>query len=300
MDVSYWLPNSSPWKSTVEAARAAASFGCSGIWLADHFMPNASSDLDEPFHEAFTLLAGLAVAVQNVQIGTMVVGNTYRHPAVLAKQAVGIDHISGGRFVLGIGAGWQENEHVAYGLDYRTFRWRFDRLEESLQVISSLLANTRTDFSGEHFRLTDAPLEPKPVSGTLPILIGGRGPNRTLPLVARYADAWNMWGTPEMMAESGSVLDARCEQLGRDPLEIHRTAAALVFVETDSDRRRTLRSLDLGRPTLVAGPDEMIEVMAEYRKAGVAELVVPGHAYSTAGERDHHLGAVLEAAAGLG
>lgn len=296
MRLSFWLPNSLTWDDTLAAGQFAASLGYSGLWYADHFMPNAPSPADGPIHEAFTMLAALAVSVPEVQLGTMVAGNTYRHPAVLAKQAVTIDHLSGGRFVLGMGAGWQENEHLAYGLTYETFRWRFDRLEEALQVITSLLGAPRTTFAGTHYSLAEAPLDPKPVHGTMPILIGGRGPNRTLPLVAQYADAWNMWGTPAMMAEAGAVLDVRCEAIGRDPKSLHRTAAALVYVSEDAKRVAELRGHTIERPTVIGTPEDVAAELTAYARAGVRELVVPGFAYRSDGQREENLSLLLRAA----
>jgi alkanesulfonate monooxygenase SsuD/methylene tetrahydromethanopterin reductase-like flavin-dependent oxidoreductase (luciferase family) len=151
---------------------------------------------------------------------------------VLAKQAVTIDHISGGRLVLGLGAGWQENEHVAYGIEYATVKGRLDMLEEACEVITSLVKQPRTTFTGEHYQLTDAPLSPKPV-GRMPLLIGGGGEQRTLRITARFADEWNVWGTAETLRQKNAVLDQRCEEVGRDPGEIQRSAVALLFISED-------------------------------------------------------------------
>ena len=294
MQVSFWVNNSISWHETLAAAKSAVEMGYSGIWYADHFMPNAEKPVDGPVHEAFTMLAALAATVPGVQIGTMVAGNTYRHPAVLAKQAVTIDHISGGRFMLGMGAGWQENEHTSYGLQFESFRWRFDRLEEALSIIRSLTTEARTTHAGSHYQLADAPLDPKPVNGHLSLLIGGKGPNRSLPLVAKFADAWNMWGTPAMMAEAGAILDRRCAEIGRDPKSIHRTAAALVFPSLDETRLAALRARDLGRPCVIGTPAQITEELHSYDKAGVHELIVPGFTYRSAAERDEALGLIME------
>lgn len=299
MRVSFWIPNSISWDETLAAGRSAAAMGYSGLWYADHFMPMAAKPADGPVHEAFTMMAALAATVPDVRIGSMVTGNTYRNPAVMAKQAVTIDHISGGRFILGMGAGWQENEHIAYGLDFETFKWRFDRLEEALTIIRSLTTQARTTFQGTHYQMNDAPLDPKPVRGTLPIIIGGQGPNRSLPLVARFGDAWNMWGTPAMMAETGAILDQRCAQIDRDPKSIERTAAALVFATRDEAVLAKLRSRDTGRPTLIGNPTELTEELAAYERAGVHELIVAGFAYRTAPEREDALGLIMEALHGL-
>jgi len=169
--------------------------------------------------------AAMAVATSRVRIGCMVSGNSYRHPVMLAKLATTVDHLSGGRLELGIGAGWNEHEHTMYGLDLGTVRERMDRLEESLQILTSLWTRPRTTFDGAHYRLADAVAEPKPVQRPHPpIWVGGSGPRRTLRLVARYADAWNdTSSTPEQVAALGEVLERHCADVGRDPAEIRRT-----------------------------------------------------------------------------
>jgi F420-dependent oxidoreductase-like protein len=291
MKLSYWIPANMSWEQTRDAASAAQRLGYHGIWLADHFMPMAS--LDGPTHESMAMLSALSAVVPDVRIGTMVVGNTYRNPAVLAKQAATIDQISGGRFVLGLGAGWQENEHTAYGIEYGTFKERFDKLEESVQIIRSLFLAGRTTYRGDHYTIVDAPLDPKPVQERLPILIGGGGPNRTLRIVARYADEWNVWGTPEMLAEKGAVLSQRCEEEGRDPATVHRTAVALLFLIDDPAAARSMRERDLGRPTVVGNPEELAEHMRAYSAAGVSEFIVPGFTFATPQMRDEVLGRLM-------
>jgi F420-dependent oxidoreductase-like protein len=228
-----------------------------------------------PYLECWSVLAGLAATVPRVRIGPLVTGNTYRHPAVLAKVATTVDQMSGGRVVLGLGAGWQENEHEAYGLDFGTVKSRLDRLEEACQVIGGLLANERTDLAGVHYTLKNAPLAPKPVNGAMPILIGGGGEQRTMRIAARYADEWNIWGTPERLTEKAAVLDQRCEEIGRDPSTISRSAVALLFMSDDQDWLAKFRDAELPRPTIVGAPDEVVDIVAAYRDAGVEELIIP-------------------------
>ncbi|MCC6436967.1 MAG: TIGR03560 family F420-dependent LLM class oxidoreductase [Acidimicrobiales bacterium] len=276
MRFSYWIPNSLPWDATVAQARLAEELGFDGIWYADHFMPNAVDPADGPIHEAPTMLGALAAATSRVRLGPLVYGNTYRNPAVMLKSAVTIDHISNGRFVLGLGAGWQENEHRAYGLDFNSFRWRFDRLEEACQVITSLLAEGRSTFSGSHYSLVDAPLDPKPVQSPLPILIGGGGEKRTLPIVARYANEWNVWGTPELLAQKGAVLDRCCETQGRDPSTVAHSAVALLFMPSDATVLEKVRSMSIERPTVIGTSSEVTDIMGAYRDAGVGEFIIPG------------------------
>lgn len=274
MKFSFWPGPSNPWSETLSASQHAERLGFDGIWFSDHFMPFQGS-IDGPIHECWTALAGLAAAVPRVRIGSIVTGNTYRHPAVLAKQAATVDHISGGRVVLGLGAGWQENEHRAYGIEYSTVKGRLDRLDEACAVITSLLRQDRTTFEGEHYRLQDAPLQPKPVNPHLPLLIGGGGEQRTLRIAARWADEWNIWGEPPLMAAKGAVLERHCEAIGRDPGEIHRSAIALLFLGDDTAWLDKMRARDHGRATIIGTPDEVIDIVHAYEAAGVDELIVP-------------------------
>ncbi|SKC70950.1 LLM class F420-dependent oxidoreductase [Krasilnikoviella flava] len=204
--------------------RTADEAGFEHVWVMDH-LASLGADDDRPIFDAWAMQAAMAVATSRVRLGCMVSGNSYRHPVMLAKLATTVDHLSGGRLELGIGAGWNEHEHTMYGLDLGSVRTRMDRLEESLQVLRSLFTEPRTTFEGEHYRLTDAVAEPKPVQRPHPpIWVGGSGPRRTLRLVARYADAWNdTSSTPEQVAALGEVLDRHCADVGRDPAQIRRT-----------------------------------------------------------------------------
>ncbi len=204
--------------------RLADDAGFDSCWVMDHFASLGPRD-DRPIFETWTMLAAMAQLTTRVRIGCTVVGNTYRHPAVLAKEAVTVDHLSGGRLEFGIGAGWAENEHTMLGLEFGTRNDRADRLEESLQIIRSLWTQPRTTFEGKHYRLHGAVAEPKPVQKPYPpIWIGGSGPKRTLRLAAQYADVWNAaGGSPEDVGESSRILDGHCADVGRDPSEIRRS-----------------------------------------------------------------------------
>lgn len=293
MELSFWIKANESWASTLESAATAQRLGYRGIWIADHFMPMGETPTDGPMHESLSMLAALAATVPDVRIGTMVVGNTYRNPCVLAKQFATLDHISGGRMVLGLGAGWQMNEHVAYDLEFKTFGWRFDRLEESLQIIRSLFTNDRTTSHGVHYNVVDAPLDPKPVQAHLPILVGGGGPNRTLRIVAKYADEWNVWGTPETLREKGDVLTQRCEEEGRDPHSVHRTAVALLLLTEDESSAAKLRERDLGRPAIIGTADQVADVLRAYGAAGVSELIIPDFTFSSPAQREDVLGRMI-------
>ena len=252
----------------------AEATGWDGLWLADHLMP-FTGDEAEPMHEAWSLLAGLAAAVPRIRLGPLVTGNTYRNPALLAKIATTVDHISGGRAVLGLGAGWQENEHRAYSFDFGTVKSRIDRFDEACQLIQSLLHSDRTDFSGEHYTLVDAPLSPKPVQHHMPLVIGAQGEKRTMRIAAQYADEWNCWAEPDLMRRKMAVLDRHCDDVGNDPGSIERSAAALLFLSEDEKWLDDIRSQDIDRAKIIGTPKQLVDVVAEYVEAGVDELIIP-------------------------
>ena len=232
MRISFWPTPSLPFQETLALGQHVAATGWDGMWLADHFMPNAT-DTSTPWPEAWTTLAALAPQVPGIRLGTLVTGNTYRHPAVLAKMAATVDHISGGRLVLGIGSGWQENEHQQYGIEFGTVRQRLDRLEEACAMIKSLFNEPSANFEGRFYTLKEATLEPKPLQPNLPLMVGGGGEKVTLRITARYADEWNVWGTVETMIHKMKILDRHCEDIGRDPKNIQRSAVALLFLSDD-------------------------------------------------------------------
>lgn len=193
-------------------------------WNWDHFYPLAPP-YDGPNLEGWTMLGGLAQATSRIRIGAMVNGIHHHHPAVVANMAATLDHISGGRFELGLGAGWNFMESDAYGIALGELRDRSDRLEEGAEVITSLLANKETSFTGRFFELTDAWCEPKPVQSKIPMVIGGKGKLRTLRTVAKFADQWDMTfpDTPADWKELDDVLRGHCEKVGRDQSEIARS-----------------------------------------------------------------------------
>jgi alkanesulfonate monooxygenase SsuD/methylene tetrahydromethanopterin reductase-like flavin-dependent oxidoreductase (luciferase family) len=175
MKFSAWPNQPGEWRTLRDFAGHIEQSGWDGLWIADHFIPN-QEDNSGPVGEAWTTIGALAAVVPRIRLGTMVAGNTYRHPAVLAKMAAQVDEISGGRLVFGIGAAWQQNEHEAYGIPLHTVGGRLRRLEEAVQIICSLFENEQTDFAGKFYQITNAPLSPKPVQRPRPpLLIGGGG-----------------------------------------------------------------------------------------------------------------------------
>jgi alkanesulfonate monooxygenase SsuD/methylene tetrahydromethanopterin reductase-like flavin-dependent oxidoreductase (luciferase family) len=247
------------------------------VYFADHFMPNdlGGEPLDGPVLECWSVMAGLAAATEQLRIGSLVCGNLYRHPAVVANAASTVDHISGGRFVLGVGAGWQVNEHEAYGIDLLDTKARLDRFEAACAVLTSLLREQRTTLEADVYRITNAPCDPKPVQSPLPLLVGGKGERRTMRIAARYADEWNAWTTPDEFRQKIDVLARHCNDLERDPSSIHRSTQALMYLSTDESWLARFRDRDPVRPVIVGTPAEVVEQVAAYRDAGVDELIVP-------------------------
>lgn len=246
--------------------RVADEAGFDHCWCMDHLATLGPRD-DGPIFEAWTLLAAMAVATSRTRIGCMVTGNTYRHPALLAKAAVTVDHLSGGRLEFGLGAGWAENEHTMLGLPFGTAADRADWLEDACEVIRSLWTQPRTSFDGKHYKLTDAVAEPKPVQQPYPpIWIGGSGRQRTLRITARYADVWNAaGGSPKEVAEVSAVLDQRCAEIGRDPAQIRRSVQLRV----------------------AEANDQLLELAQSYRAVGVTEIVLILHSQHPASLAEH-------------
>lgn len=250
--------------------------------------------------EATAVLAGLAAATSRLRLANLVLSITYRHPAVLANAAVTIDHISAGRLTLGLGAGWQINEHEQYGLELGTPRERVDRFAEGLAVITGLLSRPTTTVAGSYYRVTDAVCEPKPIQSPLPLLIGASGP-RMLGLVARHAQQWNQWSAPGGFGTTAAVLDAACERVGRDPATVWRSTQALVIVtetaEEESRAEATAEKLPL--PVLHGSPARIAEEVARWRDEGVDEVIIPDRGLATGRQRLDRYDALAEALAPL-
>ena len=193
--------------------------GFDSVWTWDHFVP-LDGDPKGPMFEAWELLAAWGALTTRVRLGTLVTGNTYRHPPVLAKMVATLDHITNGRAILGLGAAWHEGEHAMYGLRFPTTGGRLARMDEAARVLRMLLDEPVADFSGKHYTLTGAVAEPKPVQRRLPLLIGGGGEQKTLRTVAKYADYWHGHGTPEVIRHKLEVLAGHCAEVGRDVNEI--------------------------------------------------------------------------------
>lgn len=228
-----------PLSQVYDEFQMAEDLGFDHAWLVDHLV-DTDGPPGHPCLEAWTLLAALAARTSRIRLGVLVTSNTFRHPAVLLKAAVTVDHISGGRLILGLGTGWHVDEHRRYGVELPEPAQRVDRFAEAVELISLLMAQERTTYAGHYYQLDDAPLEPRPLQvPRIPILIAAHRP-RMLRLAARYADQWDTFaampdaatdGVETALAERIRYLDEACGLIGRDPTEIRRstwaTAAAL-------------------------------------------------------------------------
>lgn len=273
---SLWPSPERPWEEVRDLATYAETAGWHCLWYADHFMPNSPTDeiTDGPVHECWSMIAALAAMTSRLRLGSLVSPTTVRHPAVLANVAATVDRISAGRLTLGIGAGWQVNEHRAYGIDLLSAKDRVDRFEEAIQIIRSLLTNGRTTFDGAHFRITDAPCQPGPVQRPLPLLVGTGGPRMSV-ITARYADQWNTWGHVEEAKRRLDTLDKACARAGRDPGTVHRSVQALFFRTESRETADRLRSAAPADRSVIGGADMMIETLASWRDLGFDEVIVP-------------------------
>jgi F420-dependent oxidoreductase-like protein len=226
---AFWVQRTG-WPELRDAALRAEAAGADDVWIDDHVLCDEGDWTDGKL-EGWTTLAALAAVTTRARLGHMVVANTFRNPGLVAKMAATVDQVSGGRLNLGLGAGWFEREHDAFGLKFGPWVGeRIDRLGEATSIIRRLLDGECVTHDGPHYRLHDAICAPRPVQAHLPILLGGAGPKKTIPLVARLADQWNVFGSPEKVAAADAVLRAACAAIGRDEAEIERTVALNVVV----------------------------------------------------------------------
>lgn len=211
-------------------------------WVFDHFYPIAGNE-EGPCLEGWTVLTALATQTQRLRVGSMVMGNTYRHPAVLANMAATLDIIANGRLEFGLGAGWHEAEHAAYGIPFGTAAERINRMDETCQVCIKLWTEHRANFAGKYYQLTNALCEPKPVQKPHPpIVIGGSGEKLTLRTVARYADIWNCNSSGlDQFKHKSQVLDEHCAREGRDPAAITRSIQMFANVEAPEQAREDVK-----------------------------------------------------------
>lgn len=277
MKISMWIPNTLAWSEVADLARLADDDGWHCVWFADHYMPNTGDETmeDGDVYEAWSILPAIATATERVRLGPLVAPTSIHHPALLANRAATIDRISDGRFTLGLGAGWQINEHHGYGIALEPPGTRVDRFEEAIQVVRSMLDQERTTFDGNHYQIRDAPCRPFPVQQPLPIVVGTGG-NRMMRITARWAQGWNTWGAPATAAANRARFVEACEKVGTDPSTMACSAQALVYMSDDQDKLATRREkVDQDR-SIVGTPAELAAELAAYAEAGFEEFIVLG------------------------
>ena len=241
------------WDELVRRVRLAEQLGFDGVWGFDHFKPMYGTD-PGPCFEGMTTLAALASATQRIRLGLLVTGITYRHPSVLAAEAITIDHASHGRLELALGAAWFENEHRELGIEFPPVGRRIDRLEDALRMIPALMSGEHVSLEGHHYRLDGARLLPRPVQRPHPpIWVGGRGEKRMLPLIAQHADVWHAYGSVADMQRLSARIDGLAEAAGRDPASILRATSLSLSGDIGEVRRNSEQWRDAGFGYLVCG-----------------------------------------------
>jgi probable F420-dependent oxidoreductase len=265
---SIWPGNDRKPADLLQEVRAAEDAGWHGVWFADHYMPNTgdATPARGDAYECWAVLPALAAVTRRVRIGTLVSPTSVHHPALLAKRAATMDQLSGGRMVLGLGAGWQVNEHHAYGIELEPPGKRVSRFEEAIQIVRSLLTEESTTFHGACYDITDAPCDPKPAQSPLPILVGTRSP-RMLGITARHADEWNTWGAPEAAAVHRAALVAACESAGRDPATMRTSVNALIDLGGSA--------APSARAVLTGSAGQVADQLGRYAELGFDEFILP-------------------------
>lgn len=259
--------------TVIAQAQEAEAAGFDSVFVMDHFyqLPMLGTP-DQPMLEAYTALGGLATATQNVQLGTMVTGNTYRNPTLLAKAITTLDVMSQGRAILGIGTGWFELEHEQLGFDFGTFTDRFNRLDESLQIILPMLKGERPTFTGKYYRTVEAMANPR-FRDHIPLLIGGSGEKKTIPLAARHFDHLNLVSGFDEAPRKVAVVQEACEKVDRDPATLETSMLVTAFV--DDKATSDLIPAELSQ-RMVAGSAESVaeQLKAKVFDAGIGGVIV--------------------------
>jgi alkanesulfonate monooxygenase SsuD/methylene tetrahydromethanopterin reductase-like flavin-dependent oxidoreductase (luciferase family) len=284
---AYWIQRTD-WPALRDACLAAERAGFDSLWLDDHLLSDEGDWRDDKL-EGWASLAALAPLTSTAKLGLLVAANTFRNPGLTAKLATTLDHLSAGRFILGIGGGWFEREHEAFGLDFGSgFGERLDRLEEAVDLIERLLAGERVTHEGRFYRFVDALCEPRPVQPRVPILIGGSGREKTLRTTARHADLWNGYGEPARIAETSAVLRERCEEIDRPFESIDRTVTMEVVIRASESEALEAYAVVEDRHGIgerfgsdgtelslnVAGPPgKVADYLREFEALGIAEVM---------------------------
>lgn len=264
------------WPELLDIARTADELGYHLLGVPDHYVATPDG-IDPsprtPLIDGWTALGAIAQATSRIRIGPLVASNTFRHPAVLAKMAASLDHLSGGRFELGLGIGWFDFEHDCFGIPFPPTAERLRALEEAVRILRRLWTEDEVTFEGEFHRLEAAISEPKPVQRPMPLLLATGGPKVGLRLVARHADHWNMYRTASDWAALALALDEHCERIGRDPATITRSVMIPTYLRETEAVRAKISAWQSREWFLVGGDDEIEDRIGRYVEAG-ADLVV--------------------------
>jgi F420-dependent oxidoreductase-like protein len=270
---SYGTDLADLFSTVVAQAKEAEAAAFDAVFVMDHFyqLPGIGTP-DQPMLEAYTALGGLAAATEHVQLGTLVTGNTYRNPTLLAKAITTLDVVSGGRAVLGMGTGWFELEHDSLGYEFGTFRDRFDKLEESLEIVLPMLRGERPTFSGAYYRVADAMAEPR-FRNHIPLLIGGSGEKRTIPLAAKHFDHLNLIAAFDDLPGKVQAVKDRCDEIGRDPTTLETSALVLTLMD-ENVAEDSLPDM-FKQAGVFGGSDQIVEqVKTRVLDAGVGGVIL--------------------------
>jgi alkanesulfonate monooxygenase SsuD/methylene tetrahydromethanopterin reductase-like flavin-dependent oxidoreductase (luciferase family) len=276
-------PQAATWPELRQSAAEVDRLGYDYLFTWDHLLAPFGSD-DQSILESSSLLAALSQHTSRVHLGALVNSNTFRHPALLAKLVVTLDHLSGGRAILGIGAGWYEPEHQDHGIPFGTsVGERLTWLEEAVPIVRALIDGTPPPSVGSHYRVLSSRQAPRPIQTFLRVLVGGWGERRTLPIVASYADIWNAKGTAEELARKSSILDGLCHSIGREPSSIERSLTVRMVIRDDPLEARRVWSAQLAHndATETDEPDPWLGTVddlaarwATYMNIGFSTLIV--------------------------
>ena len=259
--------------TVIAQAQEADAAGYDSVFVMDHFyqLPGLGTP-DQPMLEAYTALGGLATATKNVQLGTLVTGNTYRNPTLLAKAITTLDVVSGGRAILGIGTGWFELEHDSLGFEFGTFTDRFNKLDEALQIILPMLKGERPTVDGKYYKTKEAMAEPR-FRDHIPLMIGGSGEKKTIPLAARHFDHLNIIAGFDELPRKLAVLKERCEEIGRDPATME--TSMLVIAIIDENVTADVIPDDFKQQAVFGSPEQVVEqIKTKVLDAGVDGVII--------------------------
>jgi F420-dependent oxidoreductase-like protein len=278
-------PQQVSWAELREVWQEVEELGFDTLWVNDHLLPSVGP-AEAPNLEGWTMLGAMAALTSRVRIGVMVTGNTFRHPAVLAKMVTTVDHMSGGRLILGIGSAYFAQEHQVYGIPFYTASRRARQLEEAIQVMRKLWTEDGASFNGTYYQLANAPFAPKPVQKPYPpLMIGGTGEKLTLPIVAKYANIWNAGGLPlPALRQKIAVLQEHCRRIGRDDGEIEKSYLTPLYLRRDPGEVQALLdqvphvqrlSVEQMRAIILAGDIAAVQSQVQaYVDVGVTHLII--------------------------